>query len=555
MKKRIIISSVVLFCFTCFFSSCVKDNFDLDKLHKGAPYDASFAVPAAWGDIGFYSVLEYYNASAMFIKNENGFVSLQYKARVKSDTVQSIIYVPDQQITQAYTTPDVTYPNFNNYQDTVSIVNNFNLKFSFFNSEAEIDSLLLKQGLINLKAQSSYRHGHKLYITMPTVTKNGKPFTRILSFMPGGGSISSLDNDLKDYKINFTSTSLGYNEIPIECKLTLFYSGPISNEGGVTIDAEIKDLNYKVIYGFFGLNTLIFQSDTIDISLFKNKKFTIQDYKFVDPKFKVYYWNSYGVPSQFYFTHVVANSSIDDVDYNVMSYGAGLPVGEFNPHNVSYSSTLGDYKHDSLKLNKENSNIADIINKRPKWIQFKAKATTNPLNKPHNNFISDVSEMAIETVVEFPLWGYIHNFASTDTAKFDLSPQLKYIDAIKRFMVRIDITNGFPCEMSTQVYFVDSNYQILDSLFDSTSGQLLLAAQVDGEGQVKTIEQKISKIEVNKDKLERIKTCKNIIFKARASSTAASQQQCVKIYPEYRIKFNLGLEVDIDTELKPSLLN
>ncbi len=546
MKTKLIYSVIIIMMMLT-TNSCIKDNFDFNKWDREVQYDASFALPAAWGDLAFIDFIELYDSTGLLIENQDGYVSLQYKTYVNSDTVQSIIYLNDQETSGTVASPVFNFAGFDDFGDTISYVYTQNMVFTMFNPEAEIDSILLKTGILDVATNSTYGHSARLYITFPTVTKNGVPFSKTFTYVTGGGYANSLNNDFSGYKVDMTQTATGFNEIPVNIRLTLYYSGSsVPNTGNLTFDADMKGMRYSMMHGYFGLNTLFFESDTIDINLFRNDDWEIERYEFRDPKFNVYYWNSYGIPSQFYFTHLVANSALDDMDYNIIDYGVGLPVGESNPFDVSYATVAGQTKLDSLKLNKTNSNIVDVVNKRPKWIQFKAKATTNPAGNNHNNFVTEDSEIAVEVVMELPLWGYIYNFNMRDTMEIDVDDLFNEYNPITRALLRIDIKNGFPIEIFGQIYFVDQYYNVLDSIFYTYQERLLSAAEVDGNGRVLDFSRKVTKIEYDKERLEKLRGCKYMIYGGQANTTGANVNEVVKIYSDYRIIFDVGFEVDLE---------
>lgn len=540
------LSFALLFGLIILLGGCVKDNFRFDLWDREVNYDASFAFPALYGDLAFTDALQMFDSSGLIVINDDGFISLEYKTSVSSNKVNDLLVLSDQNFNGSIFSPEFDFTGFDNFGDTVSFAKTVDMPFTMFNPDAEIDSLILKSGIMDMIITSTYKHSAKLYMTFPSVRKNGVPLRRLFTFVAGGGSAVSLENDLTGYKVDMTQTSLGFNEIPVEMRLTLYWSGTNDNSGSLSAIANMTNLNYSVMHGYFGVNTLFFESDTVDVNLFKVKNFDIERYKFEDPRFKVYYWNSYGVPSQFYFTNMTANSALDELDYDIIDYGVGLPIGETNPYNVSYATSLGQEKHDSLILNKTNSNIADIINKRPRWIQFKAKATTNPTSHLHNNFVTDKSIIKVKVVMELPMWGYVYNFNMRDTVEADLRDLFIDNNPIKRALLRIDIQNGFPVEAYAQVYFLDENYNMLDSVFYIHNERIITAAQVDNNGRIIDFSRKVTKIEYDKERLEKLRPCKYVIYEAHAHTTDAAVNKLSRVYPDYRVKFNIGFEADVE---------
>ncbi|HOZ29694.1 MAG TPA: hypothetical protein PLL66_02145, partial [Bacteroidales bacterium] len=114
MKLKVFLSAVIIL-FMIFMNSCIKDNFDLNKWDKEVQYDASFALPAVWGDIAFSDVIELYDSTGLLIENQDGYVSLQYKAYVSSDTVQSIIYLNDQEVSGTVESPVFNFAGFDTF--------------------------------------------------------------------------------------------------------------------------------------------------------------------------------------------------------------------------------------------------------------------------------------------------------------------------------------------------------------------------------------------------------------------------------------------------------
>ncbi len=547
MKAKLFYISLVIIGLTVVFNSCIKDNFNFSKWDKEIQYEAGFAVPAVWGDLSFTDALQKFDSTGLLIENNEGYVSMQYRTRVSSASVQEIMYLQDQSSTGSITSPVFNFDGFNNFGDTISYLYIMEMPFTMFNPEAEIDSVLLKAGILDIYTNSTYGHSAKLYVTFPSITKKGVPFTRTFTYVPGGGTVSSIGNDFTGYKVDMSQTSAHFNEIPIEIRLSLFYSGSgVPNTGSISFTTNMTGMEYKTMFGYFGLNTLFFESDTIDISIFSNSDWEIERYRFEDPKLEVFYTNSYGVPSQFYFTHMQASSVIDDHEYSIIDYGVGLPVGESNPYNVSFSTSYGQVMKDSLKLNRTNSNIADIVNKRPKWIQFKAKATTNPAGNSHHNFVADNSKIDVDVIMELPLWGYIYNFNVRDTLDIDLSDLFSEDNPITRALLRVEFNNGFPAEAVSQVYFVDKNYQVLDSIFANGIERIIAPAVIDGNGKVTDFSQKITKIEYDLNRLDKIRKCKYVIIQAHAHTTNAASNKVVKIYKDYKIKFDVGFEIDVE---------
>lgn len=551
-KQIIILIIPILFLFA--YTSCIKDNFDLDKLDKEISYDGSFAFPAVWGDIGLLDALERFDKDGIIGINEDGYLSLFYFANLRSEEIQDIIFLPEQHVEGIITAPDFDFSGFNSPGDSVHASSQFIVPFDVFNEDAELERILLKSGDLDISSLSSFEHSAKLYLTFPSITKNGQAFSKTFTFAHSGDAVSA-SIDFSGYNIDLTQTPQGFNEIPVIFAVSLFHSGSSNNSGTLEFSAKLKNLKYDIIKGFFGINSLIFEGDQIDITIFKTDQFTIEAYRFEDPKFKVRYRNSFGLPCAFYFSLLTINSALDEEDYEMIHYEQGIPMDSSNPYMISYPTNVGTTAKDSLIVDRHNSNIADILEKRPQWLQFMAHANTNPKGATRNNFITSESVLELEVLVELPLWGYIYNFYRHDTIKFDMSDIYDEWNPIYRALARIDIQNGLPIEAFGQVYFADADYKILDSVFYTYEERLLAPANVDANGKVLNFERKVTKIELDHKRLEKIKPTKYLIIGGQANTTNAVNQEPVRIYDDYRIIFDLGFEVDFEFDVDLDTIN
>ncbi|HOE04297.1 MAG TPA: hypothetical protein PLZ52_03700 [Bacteroidales bacterium] len=554
MKKTLVILGMV-FLSAWLLNSCIKDNFDFDKWDGEVNWNPEFIAPALWCDLSIAEAIVAYDTTIQLIENEQGFISLKYNTHVSSRKISEVIYLPDQEFNGLIHSMLIDFSGFNQTGDVLSGSLPGLMSFTMFNNEAEIDTVLLKAGVLNSVVQSTFKHTLQLEFVFPTITKDGQALKLTFFFPPTGGYQATSNVDVTGYKADMTQTTQGYNEVPVEINYTFYHSGSADNSGMILFDSDFTGLNYSWMTGYFGYNSLIFESDTLDINIFKNENFNVDEYYFQDPKFKVFYKNSYGIPTNFYFTEMFAQSKINGQNYSIIDYENGLPLDSLHPYNVSFPYLFGTVREDSIILHRNNSNIPQVISIQPKWIQFIAHAHTNPYSTSHNNFVSDQSSLDAEVVVELPLWGYIDNFHARDTAEFDFDDIYGTAKIIKRLAVRLDMHNGFPVEGHGQIYFLDENYMVLDSLLQSVQDRIIPAATVDANGRVIDFADKLTIIEMTDDKIEMIKNTKYIIYEGHTNSSEYTSHKLVKVYGDYRMKFDVSFELDLGVNVDIDTLN
>ena len=114
--------------------------------------------------------------------------------------------------------------------------------------------------------------------------------------------------------------------------------------------------------------------------------------------------------------------------------------------------------------------------------------------------------------------------------------------------VLINTDNGLPVDSRIQFYVTDEYYNVMDSLVKDTDAGFLTAAPLDANGRVASRVTTMTKIELTREQVDKMSNCKHILIKIFACTEGAYEAKTMKIYPEYGIKFNVGLEVDFDVE-------
>ena len=560
MRKLFEILALALIAVACILPSCTKDNFDMDRLSGEIAYDGSFAIPLAYSDVSFYKILNIMDTSIALQDNDDGYLSMFYHSYVESKRVQDLLNLGSQHFEKTVGVSDMhskmVRAGSQLYYSTEEVISFTLINDDTENNEAEIDSLALNSGSLDYTIESTLGFAAKFVVEFPSITKGGRPLKDSIS-------LYSTDNydrrslSLAGYTIDLTTTSRHYNEIPVKISTMLDCGNSTPTMGNFSITLDIYDFNYKGLYGYLGRNELLFQSDTIDITMFKqNPKYDWEhaQFYFKKPRLTVTYWNSYGVPAMFYFTELDAYMQATDETWNIDRITTPeFPLGESNPFILNSPSRPGSEVEGMVIVNAENSHIDQLIPNRPTWIHFAAKAETNPgTSHEHSsrNFIDGESKVRAKIEVEIPLYGHLYNFVYRDTVDVDVSSYLGNLP-VKRMAVMLNVRNNMPVKANAQFYLVDENYIVLDSLIKTQNSMVLEAARVDANGRLMTNEpaSAITKIELTREQIEHMSNCKHILTKFTVNTAGdAYGGQDLKLYRDYGFKANLGLDVDLDVD-------
>ncbi len=561
MRKVIRLLVLAIIATTCILSACTKDNFDMDRLSGQVAYDGSFAIPLAYSDMKLYQILDVMDTSIALQENEEGFLSMFYHSYVESKRVQELLNMDVQPFSTSISLSDMNSLGFKS-GSSLTYSTEEKISFTLMNDgistdEAEIDSIVLNSGVLEYSLGSSFGNTMKVVFEFPSIRKNGRPLKDSLTVSSSNPN-GNISLSLEGYTIDLTTTDRHFNEIPFNISTELQYEGIPPTSGTLDVSIALRSFNYKGMYGYFGHYELLFQSDTIEVTMFKhNPKYDWEHARFYfkEPKITVSYWNSYGVPSMFYFTELDTYMQKTNVTWNMDDIvKPNFPLGPGNPCVVRHALIQGREAEGEIVIDSTNSLLDQIVPNRPTWLHFAAKAETNPGAGPDHssrNFIDENSRLRAKVEVEIPLYGHLYNFTYRDTVDIDISSYVGGLP-IKRMALQLNIDNYMPVEASAQFYLVDEYYTVLDSLVKdpSTTPMMLEAAKIDAYGHL--IGDGVNKrttLELTKSQIENLANSKHMLIKITSSTAGNSAGGTnIKLFREYGFKVNVGVDVDLDVE-------
>lgn len=328
------------------------------------------------------------------------------------------------------------------------------------------------------------------------------------------------DSDLNRYLIidddNFIT--IAYKDEVAEYLIDDFMNGaPLSGDYlpfiQFSIDPQIINLN---------LNTVLSQGSIY----------------FANPSFKIIITNYWDIPAKFRFRDFYYYEEEDSEAIPV----TGPIVTEW--HNIPSPGPIhGDSIIYEIVLDTANSNVDELISALPHHISFGADFETIPGGK-YDLPAGSINKVGIE--VSLPLELRLSNIVFTDTLDFDLGLDSDSAN-VTNLTINFAADNGFPLGMKTQVYFVDENYMVIDSLF--TDGHFNLEpASVSNGKTTESVNSKVT-IEISGDRMDKISAAKYLMPNILFNSTDAENNVNVKLYSTYEFGLKLSAKVDLDIEI------
>jgi hypothetical protein len=520
---------------------CIKEEFDPSKFDASLELQSGLAIPVGFSHLAFEEYLTDSIIGEELRIDEDGFLSLFYSAPLDSGVMEDILSVSDttinsQVINQTASVIFLTTPGA-----TFNLTDSVNIPVGSAEVNARIDSIQVLSGTIALDVNSANLTGTVTYI-INGLQMNGTPFS-ITRNLSNPDFIQSLSG----YTIIPEHDLSGNNLLKCNILLTLQTpSGPVaSGETILNLQTNLSNIAYETIYGDFGGFSIDLPSRNIPTPFFN--KLNGGEIIFADPKFKLFFSNSAGVPFGIYFRR------IDAIDRSGISHplsGPGVPV-QTSPKIIGYPALnqSGQTISDSLVLDRNNSNLPDFIASSPDSIAVEGSAEIVQLPGTATTFIRNDSRYSVSAEIEVPLWGKADFLILLDTLTFDyLTSSLPPPEEIEKLIIRTSITNSFPVTAYPQIYLLDENRVLIDSLFTG-SEKIEGATDTNGDGKADPEKQAPVDIDLPRSKIDNLFATRFILVKGSIMTTDFPAID-VKLYSTYFLDYNVGLiaQIKVKTE-------
>lgn len=525
-------------------TSCFDSNYDFNNISDEIELTPGVAVPLAYGSLTLEDILNEVDTGD-FVKGfpEDSLLYIVYTKNLVSYNASEVIDIPDQDFLQIFIDSDVATASLLPVPpgETASFTKEKKGEFTFTNGEI-IDSANVRTLRMLIDVNSSFHHTGQLIIYSNNVFVDGKPFSKAIQISSAAGNFSySLDTALTNVKIILDNSNPDTTFLPLEFNLELINSGaPVLPSEKCNITMSFRQIKFSSIFGYLGEYNILVNNGQLDVSVFNE---TVQggSLKFFDPRIALTVDNSYGIPVQINLTGTNVVSTINNGLVTPITFNGVNPFDIAAPDLAHF----GESVHTDLPINKDNSNIKEAMETSPNHLNYTASAITNAQGRsgPYN-FVTDSSTMDLGVEVVLPLWVKAEGFSLQDTVDFDFEKEVgTNTDMIDYFRLSLTTDNGIPVETKIQVYFLDINKVVIDSLFRDTD-VFLDPAEVGADEKVTVPTHFVKQVEYNQTQLTAIKPTKFAVVKASVNTPAIGTKY-FKFYSFYGIDFKLSAKADL----------
>jgi hypothetical protein len=310
----------------------------------------------------------------------------------------------------------------------------------------------------------------------------------------------------------------------------------ISLNDSLYVSYSILNVVPSYMSGYTGRDTINYGPVTIPFSVFKNIKSGKLTLKNINVSLGIQ--NGIGVNGRVIVRQAqginsTANSTVP-LSGSMINRNLNIPRATDNP----LTPTLTNFT-----LTPSNSDVLPFIDNLPNELNYNLSIYINPNGNisNFNDFVYYTSGLNISMNMNLPLSLIASRLELVDTIPFSLASTTSKstsTDAIQSGVLTLIASNGFPMQANVQLYFLDGNYNVLDSLLTSTAS--IAAGQLNNNCMVVSPTQSKIPAAFNETQLNQIKLAKYALVKAYFTTVPNSQcSNYVTIYSDY----NLGIAI------------
>jgi len=483
-------------------SSCLKD---IDEVVVDN-WEPEFAVPLINTAISVEDLLDNFETGGYLDIDDDKFITLVYQGNVYSYDGSNMI-----------TIPEFEFPII----DTMVAIPQENLPVDYL-----LNKLGIKSGQLAFAFQSMHETDLEVTLQIPNLIHEGQMFEKNISVAYNGSLPVSQNGsfDIADYALD-----LGNGQL--EMRYLVF--DPSNGERLIldNVTYTFEDLDYNYVEGHLGQHELTLPMDSVLIDLFSYA--SGGSLYLEDPKIKLLFHNSFGLPVALQSNLLQAHMAGDQLQPIETTLANGLEL--------SYPSIseVGQSKMTVLELNRDNSNIFEVVAGNPSQIDYQFSAIGNPNNEEAMHFVLDTSKFSVDVEVELPMHLRASEFYAEERIDFDAEVLADMIEAEFKLITE----NVFPLDIGVQVYFEDDNGLVLDSLLTDFE-RFMLAGTTDNNGKVISPGENTIIIPVSGTQLDHFSQATKLRIKG-SLATANMGNTPVRFFTDYGLRCKLGVKAKV----------
>lgn len=363
---------------------------------------------------------------------------------------------------------------------------------------------------------------YEMVINLPDAQRNGQPMT-ITQVVSGPTTVVG-DTSLLDYEFVMPDGSFGF-----EYTLRNPESGTEIDPQGFAVGMD--SLSFSYVEGSFTPAEILVKVQTSGNSFFS--RFEGSSVQLEAPRLYIDAENGLGVPLVLSFDEFTGiKDGVAQVSLQNQTLANGIELA------YPSLSQVGQTRRTELAMDNSNSNLSELLELLPDSIRSASRVGILPAaGSASTHFIDESSHLTVRVRSEIPLDFSTPGITYRDT--FQLTSDFPEPDLVEWVEFKMITENGLPLASELQIFFYDSNRQLIDSLYDQ-GARLMEPAPVDTDGRPSSTAQQELFVTLTREEYERFSDAAFLGYRINLRTTGAGSFP-VKLYNGQQLGIKLGL--------------
>jgi len=402
----------------------------------------------------------------------------------------------------------------------------------------ELKFMQVKTGLFKFIVSSTMQDSAFMTYSIPGATYKGiTPLYLEWTIPPAPvGDTVYLEKSLKvdDYWYDLTGKGgAKYNSFEQELILRIDSTGKmmhLSLNDSFYIFYTLYDVIPEYVSGYLGQDSFYYKG-SVPIDFFD--RIQIDELKVKDLKIKLFVENGVGADAELIVSDITATNTKKGISKSLSASNLSnaMNIGRALDHPFTPTSSTRQLS---------NSNAKELLELLPNTLQYEIDVRINPNGNAagYTDFIYHDSKVEAGLEFELPLVFSSKGLLLRDTMDFDLSSQ-ELVKSIVSGEFNLYVENKFPLSANLQIYFVDEDFNKLDSLFALPA--IVEAGVTQGpQKRVYQFTENLLEVAVPEQKMQNMRDARHVLIEAVLNSRPDGE--LVKIYEDYQ--FNVKVVAD-----------
>jgi len=502
---------LLLLCAVC-INSCRKET---------PSWDVDVIAPLIKSTLSVNNIIP----DSILAVNPDNSLDIIYDAALTSFATNNLFVFPDTSLNMVFMSPfQILIPG-------TGSITSATVEHVVLEGGVELKNGIIRSGDMKVSVTSSLKGKVDFSFNVPgLINPSGNIFQTVMTVPAGTTTTAGVYNgifDLSGYKLNLT----GLNGFSVNT-LVINYAAVINEPDSILIEAgdsirfsfSINQIVPQYVKGYFG-DTTTSDPDSASFSLFSHIINGTVDIENID--IGLNFENNMGADGV---VTVNSLSSVNSKTGNTIPLShpiIGTPVNITRALDNNGVITPSYY---SVALGASNSNIKQFVENLPDSFKIHLTNQINPLGNVsgYNDFGYYEKPMKLYLKMRIPLSLLANNLTMADTVDFKMETNT---DNVNHGNLYVYFENGFPFTAEVQLYLMNDNSTIIDSLISAPNSIAAppLNANLICTGKAET---KLT-IPMSAEKLNELRSAKKMYIKIKFNT--ANQPSYVKIYSFYQI--------------------